>query len=73
MFKIVYYFIEFEKNLIETIKTRDVEEITDRLNPRALTKCKTNTLYMAMKVDILSLLRRLPCEKFRDAVRENLN
>ena len=50
MFKIVYYFIEFEKNLIETIKTRDVEEITDRLNPRALTKCKTNTLYMAMKV-----------------------
>ena len=36
---------------MHTIKTGDVEEITDRLNPRALTKCKTNTLYMAMKVD----------------------
>ena len=33
-----------------TIEKGDVEEITDRLNPRALTKCKTNTLYMAMKV-----------------------
>ena len=36
---------------MNTIETGDVEEITDRLNPRALTKCKTNTLYMAMKVD----------------------
>ena len=34
-----------------TIETGDVEEITDKLNPRALTKCKTNTLYMAMKVN----------------------
>lgn len=32
------------------IETGDVEEITDRLNPLALTKCKNNTLYMAMKV-----------------------
>ena len=32
------------------IKRGDVEEITDRLNPRALTNCETNTLYMAMKV-----------------------
>ena len=36
---------------MHTIERGDVEEITDRLNPRALTKCKTNTLYMAMKVD----------------------
>ena len=36
---------------MDMIKTRDVEEITDKLNPRALTKCKTNTLYMAMQVD----------------------
>ena len=34
-----------------TIKNGDVEKITDKLNPRALTKCKTNTLYMAMQVD----------------------
>ena len=52
MFKTVYCFIEFEKNLIGTIKTGEVEEITRELNPRALTKCKTNTLRMAMKVDI---------------------
>jgi len=32
------------------IETGDVEEIMDRLNPLALTKCKNNTLYMAMKV-----------------------
>ena len=50
MFKTVYCFIEFEKSLMCTIETGDVEEITERLNPRALTKCKTNTLYMAMKV-----------------------
>ena len=48
--KTVYSFIEFEKSLMDTIKRGDVEEITERLNPRALTKCKTNTLYMAMKV-----------------------
>ena len=36
---------------MDTIVTGHVEEITDRLNPRALTKCKNNTLYMAMKVD----------------------
>ena len=33
------------------IEKGDVEEITCSLNPRALSKCKTNTLYMAMKVD----------------------
>ena len=33
------------------IERGDVEEITDRLNPRALTNGVTNnTLYMAMKV-----------------------
>ena len=36
---------------MSTIKRKDVEGIIGRLNPRALTKCKTNTLYMAMKVD----------------------
>ena len=36
---------------MNTIETEHVEKITDKLNPRALTKCKTNTLYMAMKVD----------------------
>ena len=50
MFKTVYSFIEFEDSLMKTIETEDVEKITERLNPRALTKCKTNTLYMAMKV-----------------------
>ena len=43
---------------MNTIERGDVEEIADRLNPRALTKCRTNTLYMAMKVhDIWS-----PCK-----------
>lgn len=50
MLKTVYSFIEFEKSLMYVIETGDVEEITERLNPRALTKCNTNTLYMAMKV-----------------------
>ena len=50
MFKTVHSFIGFEKSLMFTIERGDVEEITERLNPRALTKCKTNTLYMAMKV-----------------------
>ena len=36
---------------MEKIKNEDVEKITDSLNPRALTKCYTNTLYMAMQVD----------------------
>ena len=38
---------------MRTIEREDVEKITDILNPRALTKCKTNTLYMAMKVDVI--------------------
>ena len=36
---------------METIERGDVEEITDRLNPRALTNCETNTFRMAMQVD----------------------
>jgi len=36
---------------MDTIKNEAVEKITDSLNPRALTKCYTNTLYMAMQVD----------------------
>jgi len=46
----LHSFIEFEKSLMYAIETGDVEEITERLNPLALTKCKNNTLYMAMKV-----------------------
>ena len=42
---------------MDTIERGDVEEITDRLNPRALTKCETNTLYMAMKVDAYDIYR----------------
>ena len=51
MYKTAYSFIEFEESLMHTIETGDVEEITDRLNPQTLSKCRTNTLYMAMKVD----------------------
>lgn len=43
---------------MNTIERGDVEEIADRLNPRALTKCKTITLYMAMKVRELAPLGR---------------
>ena len=50
MFKTVYSFIEFEESLMHTIETGDVEEITKTLKPQTLSKCKTNTLYMAMKV-----------------------
>ena len=53
MFKTVYSFIEFEDSLMKTIEKKDVEEITEKLTPRALTKCKTNTLYMAMKVQYI--------------------
>ena len=59
-----------------TIEKGDVEEITDRLNPRALTKCKTNTLYMTMKVhDIWSPWKgrtRIPCTKVPDGRRKIL-
>ncbi|XP_068736972.1 uncharacterized protein [Montipora capricornis] len=55
---------EQESRLMDTIVTGDVEEITDRLNPRALTKCKNNTLYMAMKAS--SELRRRADKKEQD-------
>lgn len=51
IFKTVYSLIEFEDSLMHAIETGDVEEITKRLNPQTLSKCKTNTLNMAMKVD----------------------
>ena len=50
MYKTICSFIALEDDLIETIETKDIEEITKELNPRALTKFETNTLYMAMKV-----------------------
>ena len=43
---------------MDTIETEDVADITKKLNPRALTKCKTITLYMAMKVRELAPLGR---------------
>ncbi|XP_068737189.1 uncharacterized protein [Montipora capricornis] len=55
---------EQESRLMDTIVTGDVEEITDRLNPRALTKCKNNILYMAMKAS--SELRRRADKKEQD-------
>ncbi|XP_068706213.1 uncharacterized protein [Montipora foliosa] len=53
-----------ESRLMDTIETGDVEEITERLNPRVLTKCKNNTLYMAMKAS--SELRRRADKKEQD-------
>ena len=53
---------------MDTIERGDVEDITDRLNPRALTKCKTNTLYMAMKVDDI----QNPAGKAEDANRDSV-
>ena len=44
---------------MNTIERGDVEEITDKLNPRALTKCKTNTLYMAMKVHYTAISKKV--------------
>lgn len=35
---------------MKTIKEGDIDDITDKLTPRALTKCHTNALLMAMKV-----------------------
>ncbi|XP_068737190.1 uncharacterized protein [Montipora capricornis] len=53
-----------ESRLMGTIETGDVEEMTERLNPRVLTKCKNNTLYMAMKAS--SELRRRADKKEQD-------
>lgn len=40
---------------MKCIKEGDVDDITEKLTPRALTKCHTNALLMAMKVSITSL------------------
>ncbi|XP_068736342.1 uncharacterized protein [Montipora capricornis] len=55
---------EQESRLMKMIKTGDVEDITDRLNPQVLTKCKNNTLYVAMKAS--SELRRRADKKEQD-------
>ena len=40
MFKTVHSFIGFEKSLMFTIERGDIEEITERINPRALTNAR---------------------------------
>ena len=47
--------VEFERSLRKTLKEGDVDDITDKLTPRALTKCDTNALLMAMEVSSDSL------------------
>jgi len=40
----------FENSLRKTIKRGDIDEISSKLTPRALTKCNKNALLMAMEV-----------------------
>ncbi|XP_027049845.1 short transient receptor potential channel 5-like [Pocillopora damicornis] len=54
----------FEDSLRKTIKDGDFDEISDKLTPRALTKCNTNALLMAMEVTFK--LRRLADKKGPD-------
>jgi len=42
-------FPDLENKLIETIQAGDVDEISE-ITPKHLTECKTNALFMAMKV-----------------------
>ena len=42
--------LDFERKLRRTLRKGDVDDITDVLSPRALTKCDTNALLMAMEV-----------------------
>ncbi len=42
---------------MKTIKDGNVDDITDKLTPRALTKCHTNALMMAMKVSKMAWSR----------------
>ncbi|XP_078372504.1 uncharacterized protein LOC144656151 isoform X2 [Oculina patagonica] len=55
---------DHEEALMKTIKDGNVDDITDKLTPRALTKCHTNALMMAMKVNFE--LRRLANKKGPD-------
>ena len=47
--------VEFERSLRKTLQEGDVDDITDTLTPRALSKCSTNALLMAMEVSSDSL------------------
>ena len=42
--------LDFERKLRRTLRKGDIDDITDLLSPRALTKCDTNALLMAMEV-----------------------
>lgn len=44
--------LEFEESLRDILKNGNFDDITRTLTPRALTKCNTNTLRMAMEVRI---------------------
>ncbi|PFX18291.1 Short transient receptor potential channel 4 [Stylophora pistillata] len=54
----------FEDCLRKTIKDGEFDEISDKLTPRALTKCNTNALLMAMEVNFE--LQRLADKKGPD-------
>ncbi|CAH3165027.1 unnamed protein product, partial [Porites evermanni] len=55
---------EFERSLRKTLQEGDVDDITDTLTPRALTKCDANALLMAMEANFE--LRRLAGKKGPD-------
>ena len=44
--------IELEDSLRKSLKKGKVDEITDKITPRTLTKCNTNALLMAMEVSL---------------------
>ena len=46
---------EFEDNLMKTITESNFEQIEKAVTPRALQKCESNSLLMAMKVCTYSL------------------
>ena len=43
-------FLAFEESLRRTLDEGDVDDINEKLSPKALTKCDTNALLMAMEV-----------------------
>ena len=61
---LIWYFSlihkDFERSLRKTIEEGDVDDIADKLTPRALTKCNTNALLMAMEVgDLHSIVKSI--------------
>ncbi len=45
-------FSAFEESLRKTLDEGDVDDINEKLSPKALTKCDTNALLMAMEVSL---------------------